>query len=107
MTPTDKPGSDGLPNSWLFERLNRLEDLTREQHQRLRSDMQSGFDNWRSEFQRHEEFDYETRRKIERLEVQHENDDKQAMRRSSLYGAIAAAIVASVVEAGKRLFGAQ
>ena len=34
---------DRRETDWLFQRLNTLEDQMREQHQRLRSDMNAGF----------------------------------------------------------------
>ena len=103
--PPERPGSDGLPNAWLFERLNRLEDLTREQHQRLRTDMQGGFDLIRSEFFKHEEFDQETRQRVIVLETKREADQQSVQRRSSIYGVIAGAAVSTIIAALKKAFG--
>jgi hypothetical protein len=99
MTPIDPERVD-----WLYNELQSMRTEVEEQHQRLRSDMNVGFDRISSDCKRCTQL-YGTRLTVietERTIEQREQDKTEALRvrqvvaRGTVAGSIAAAIVAGV-----------
>lgn len=99
------PRPDELPNAWLFQRLNDMEQLLREQHGRLRSDMAAGFDTVRKEMHEQQKFGDETRERVVIIETERRTEKDEVRRRSAWYGLAASVLINSIVEVIRRAVG--
>jgi Flp pilus assembly protein TadB len=72
MNPSDQ---------WLFDKLDSMRNETTEQHQRLRSDVNSGFDLLRKELQGHNDELRAVKDRVLTMEIQRGEEQKQTSRR--------------------------
>jgi uncharacterized protein YoxC len=99
----------GRETDWLFHRLNTLEEKIDAQHSRLRGDMTTNFDKLSASVK--DMFDRcDTRISINTtrltvIETERTVEARQAVKRGTAAGAIAATGLTVVAEAVKHLFG--
>lgn len=76
-------GTFAVPPSeqWLFETLNSMRQDTTEQHQRLRSDMNAGFDKLREELRTDRAAAGGVEKRLTMLEFQRDENAKDSVRR--------------------------
>lgn len=101
MAPNDAPGSDGLPNAWLFERINTLEARIQNHGAEMRINFRELGDKIDH---RYEQVNDLTGRVIA-IETKQETIEESARRRGAINGAFAAGLVAVGWEALKRALG--
>ena len=90
-----------MPSEWLLDRFNSLETQLREQHQRLRSDMNAGFVRLEDRMANHIQDDNAVADRVLRMETQREDEAKAAVRRGTWAGLLAAAGLSGAVEVFK------
>lgn len=107
MAPRDnnRPGSDGLPYAWLLERFDRLEDQQREQHQRLRSDINAQLDGIRGDLKGREAYEVDTRALVDRVIIEREGEKNLTVRRSTWITLLVTAICQGALEIARRVVG--
>lgn len=93
------------PNDWLFNRMNTLEDLLRDQHSRLRQDMTANFDLIRAEIKEHQRFNDETRERTVIMETERRVEKEEVRRRVTWIGIAASLIVNAMAEVLRRVLG--
>lgn len=87
-----------LPEDWLYQELTALRSEMREQHQRLRSDFSSAIDRLRADMAEHQDFDNETRTRVDRIQTERDVEDKQIVRRSTWLSIVFSAAVMAIWE---------
>lgn len=109
MTPADKPGSDGLPNAWLFNELTSLREEMRERLTRHGTEMRGGFEGINARMDKLDDHREELARRVTIIETERrlEGDErKREARRIAGFTSIAAtALITAGIEALKRAFG--
>lgn len=80
-----------LPEDWLYNELSQLRNEMREQHQRLRSDFSAMIEGLRRDQQDHQEFDDETRRRVDKIQTERDVEERQMVKRSSWIALIVSA----------------
>ena len=89
------------PSEWLFERFNSLEAQIREQHQRMRSDMNGGFLRLEDRMTKHTQDDDAVADRVLRMETQREDEAKATVRRGTWAGLLAVAGFSGALEVFK------
>ena len=97
MTPDDR---DSAPSArWLYEELTAWRRETTEQHQRLRTDMNMGFDRIRAELiVRQDQLIQDHGDRLLVIETQRTVEAQQTIRRSTWAGMLAAAVLTALMK---------
>lgn len=72
MSPSDQ---------WLFDQLNSMREESKDQHQRIRSDMNAGFDKLRDELRGHHSQLDAIDKRVMKIEIQREDEQQAVARR--------------------------
>ena len=100
----DGPERRHLPADWLFNELSMLKDETKERHERLRGDMKSGFDLLVVKLDQHAKDDAAVEKRVTIIETQRTDEEKQAVRRGTWAGILAAAGLTGALKAIEHLW---
>ncbi len=87
--PSVNQMSDGRPDDWLFDTLNRLEAQQVRHAAEIRSEMRTGFEGVKQEFRAHEHEDRRVADRVLTLENERDERRKQIISRTTMIAIIA------------------
>lgn len=94
-----------VPDHWMLQALADLRTDMRDQHRRLREDMNKGFDSLWDEMRGQNDRISDHSDRLTQIETERRMEARQALKHSTLAGALTAAGLTVVVDVGKWFMG--